>query len=154
MKSAEQSKDDDDRTNSMGLFNQAEAYRLSAMALEERKIKSGFADHPIWFCYCHALELYLKALLRQKYSVAEIEAFRHNIKRLVNEAEKLELVLADKERVLLFIIGDADTLIEVRYVRTGPKTLPELEELNRTCKNIRDSVASLLRKAGVMVRLS
>jgi len=33
-KSPEQLKEDDDRTTSMGLFNQAEAYRLSARALE------------------------------------------------------------------------------------------------------------------------
>ena len=33
--------DDDERTNSMGLFNTAEAFRLSAMALEDEKVRIG-----------------------------------------------------------------------------------------------------------------
>jgi len=39
--------DDDERTNSMGLFNTAEAFRLSAMALEDEKVKIGHAASPI-----------------------------------------------------------------------------------------------------------
>jgi hypothetical protein len=73
--------DDDERTNSMGLFNTAEAFRLSAMALEDEKVKIGHTASPIRICYYHALELYLKALLRQKHSVKKIkEKFGHNTK--------------------------------------------------------------------------
>ena len=39
--------DDDERTNSMGLFNTAEAFRLSAMALEDEKVKIGHAASPL-----------------------------------------------------------------------------------------------------------
>jgi len=153
-KSPEELKDDDERTNSMGLFNTAEAYRLSAMALEKAKVKSGHADDPVRFLYYHTLELYLKALLRQKYSVEGVtKEFGHNTRRLVKEAEKLGLFVMDEDRDVFSIMEDTNTVIEARYIRTGPKTWPTLEALNRTCKSMRDGVGGLLRGAGVMVRL-
>jgi hypothetical protein len=69
---------DDERTNSMGLFNTAEAFRLSAMALKDEK-EIGHAANPMRLCYHHTLELYLKALLLQKHSVETIrKKFSHN----------------------------------------------------------------------------
>ena len=38
---------DDERTNSLGLFNSAEAWRLSAMALQTQRVQSGHADQPV-----------------------------------------------------------------------------------------------------------
>jgi len=154
-KSPEELKDDDERTTSLGLFNMAEAYRLSAMALEDAKVKSGHAHDPVLFLYYHTLELYLKALLRQKYSVEAVtKEFGHNTRRLVKEAETLGLVPDDEDREVFLIMGDTDTVIEARYIRTGSKkTWPTFKALNRTCKSMRDSVGSLLRGAGVPVRL-
>jgi hypothetical protein len=77
-KSPEEIQDDNERTNSMGLFNMAEAYRLSALALEKAKVKIGHADSPIRWLYFHALELYLKALLRRKYPIATVESLGTN----------------------------------------------------------------------------
>jgi hypothetical protein len=74
-KTAEEIQDENERTNPMGLFTMAEAYRLSALALENAEVAAGHADSPIRFLYYHALELYLKALLRQKYSIDPIEGF-------------------------------------------------------------------------------
>jgi hypothetical protein len=154
MKSPEELQQDDDLTNSLGLFNSAEAYRLSAMALEQAKVCSGHADKPIMFLYYHAIELYLKALLRQKYSVETIrKKFGHNTKRLVKEAESLGLLVMAEDRDVFSIMGDTDTVIESRYIRTGSKSWPEIESLFRTCKSVRDSVGGLLRKASVIVRL-
>jgi hypothetical protein len=79
---------DDERTNSMGLFNTAEACRLSAVALQSAKAASGHAEQPVRYLYFHALELYLKALLRQKHSVNALERkFRHDMNRIVQEAQ-------------------------------------------------------------------
>jgi HEPN domain-containing protein len=153
-RSPEELKDEDDRTNSMGLFNTAEAYRLSAVALEKTKVKIGRADSPIRFLYYHAIELYLKALLRQKHSVETIRIkFGHNTDRLVKEAEKLGLSVMDEDCEVFSIMGDTDAVIETRYIRTGAKTWPTFGALSRTCKSIRESVGSLLHHAGVMVRL-
>jgi HEPN domain-containing protein len=153
-KSPEHLKEDEKRTTSMGLFNQAEAYWLSAMALEEAAIKSGFAGHPVRFCYYHALELYLKALLRQKYAPGTIaDKFGHNSKRLVKEAKTLGLVVTDEDRDVFYLIGNTDAMIDVRYMRTGFKTWPTLEALRGTAKNVREGVGALLRKADIPVRL-
>jgi hypothetical protein len=65
--------DADERKTSMGLFNTAEAWRLSAIALQSAKVDSGFAEHPLRYLHFFALELYLKALLRQKHSVATLQ---------------------------------------------------------------------------------
>jgi hypothetical protein len=145
---------DDERTNSMGLFNTAEAYRLSAIKLRAgKKVKSGHADTPIRMLYYHALELYLKALLRQKHSVKTLkEKFGHNIPKLTKEAEALGLPLMDEDRTVFTIISETDAVNEARYIKTGPKTFPTFEALDRTCNSIRKSVGNILRKKGVMVR--
>jgi hypothetical protein len=143
--------DDDARTNSLGLFNTAEAYRLSAMALP---IRHGHADKPPRFLYCHALELYLKALLRQKHSMATVRKLGHQIKLLAREAQTLGLAVGKDDHAVLALIDDTDAMIDSRYVRTGSKRLGTLEALDRTCKNIRDGVGTILGSNGVLVRLA
>jgi hypothetical protein len=143
--------DDDERTTSLGLFNTAEAFRLSAMALPD--IKHGHAEKPRRFLYCHALELYLKALLRQKHSVATVRKFGHRISLLAPEAETLGLVVGDSDRAVLALIDDTDAMLDSRYIRTGSKRLVTLKALCRTCQNIRDRVGTILANNDVPVRL-
>ena len=146
--------DDDERTNSLGLFNTAEAYRLSARALQAAKVRHGNADKPLRFLYYHALELYLKALLRQKHSMATVRnKFGHQIKLLVREAETLGLAVGEIDRFVLALMDDTDAMIDSRYIRTGTKRVAALEALDGTCKRIRDGVGTILRNNGVPVRL-
>lgn len=78
-KTLEEIAENNERTNSMGLFNTAEAYWKSAVVLEKAKVKAGHYHSPIRTLYYHAIELYLKALLRQHYSVDELRKnFGHN----------------------------------------------------------------------------
>ena len=143
--------DDDERTNSLGLFNTADAYRLTAMALPQ--IKHGHADKPLRFLYYHALELYLKAQLRQKHNLTTVrDKFGHQIKLLMREAETLGLVVGENDRTVLTLIDDTDAMIDSRYIRTGTKQLATLDSLRHTCNNIRRGVRSILRNNGVMVR--
>jgi HEPN domain-containing protein len=145
--------DDDERTTSLGLFNTAEAFWLSAIALEDAKVDSGHAASPIRFCYYHAVELYLKALLRQELSVKKItQNFGHNINGLMRKAEALGLVVTDEDREV-FSKADTKAILQARYIETGAKNWPTLEELRHTCKRVRDGVGDLLLKANVLVRL-
>ena len=122
--------DDDERTNSMGLFNTAEAYRVAAETLHEHNVGSGHAEKPVRFLYCHALELYLKALLRQHHNVGTItKNFRHNMRRLLKAAEAFGLIVSDEDRNLLIFIEDTDAALETRYIKTGSKTWPTLDGL-------------------------
>jgi hypothetical protein len=142
--------DDEERTNSVGLFNSAEAWRLSAMALQAQRVQSGHADQPVRFLYCHAIELYFATP-----EVRREEALRH---RSQNEAAAEGcpdhgLIITDDDAAVFSLIGDTDVLIEFRYIRTGAKTWPTLEELNRACNNIRNCVGNLLQKNKLPVRL-
>jgi HEPN domain-containing protein len=147
--------DMDERTNSLGLFNFAEAYRLSAIALQLENIAHGHAHTPVRTLYHHAIELYLKALLRQKYSDTVLaKRFRHDIKRMTKEAEKLGLTPMDEDREVFSVLTEMNAFIEARYIITGSKTFVTFEALNRTCcDNLREGVGRILRKNGVMIRL-
>jgi HEPN domain-containing protein len=145
--------DDDERTTPLGLFSTANAFLQSGMALEDGHEKQIGHPGPILFCYYHALELYLKALLRLEHSVAVLGSrkFGHDFERLVSEAERLGLVLEDEDREVLSGI-DIEAMLEARYIRTGPKSL-QLASKRRACKRVGGSVGALLHKAGVKVRL-
>jgi hypothetical protein len=68
-------------------------------------------------------------------------------------AVKLGLSIADGDRPLLNLMASPGVLIEARYIRSGGKTWPTLEALDRMCKDLRLKVGTLLRENGVMVRV-
>jgi hypothetical protein len=149
-KTPEEIAENNERTNSMGLFNAAEAFWKSAVALEKAKVKVGHAESPVRTLYYHAIELYLKALLRQHYSVDMLgKKFGHNTTRIVKMAEELGLLVMDEDREVFALMGDTDIVVRARYIRTGSGTFPTLEALNRVCKTLRESVAIILRKAEI-----
>ena len=144
---------DDYRTTSLGLFNLAEAFWRAAHTLADAKVESGHADSPVRTLYYHAIELYLKALLRQHYSVDDLKhKFGHRFSRLATEAEAHGLTFNDEDRDVL-ALSDSDVIMRARYIRTGAGTFHTLEGLERTCKSLRESVGALLRKAKVPVRV-
>jgi HEPN domain-containing protein len=154
-KSNQEIAEENQRTNSMGLFVAAEAFAVSARALEANPIKHGFRLSPIHVLYFHAIELYLKALLRQKYSVHDLEnKFRHQIKRMTKEAKKLGLKISKEDQLRVFsIMTRTDTVIRSRYLRTGVMEIPPNGALNRACANLHANVGQLLRDAGLPIRM-
>jgi hypothetical protein len=113
---------DNDRTTREGLFNTAEAYRLSAIALEQHPVDIGHAAKPVQFPYSHAIELFLKALVRQEHSVETLkDQFVHSAKRLLAEAETLGLVVPCEDRDVLAIMENTDVLLQMRYIKTDRK---------------------------------
>jgi len=102
----------------MGLFNTAEAFWKSAVALEKAKVKVGHAESPVRTLYYHAIELYLKALLRQHYSVDMLgKKFGHNTTRIVKMAEELGLLVMDEDREVWPAPGSEDTELGVLMER-------------------------------------
>jgi hypothetical protein len=160
-KSPDELQDDNERTTSMGLYVTAEAYRQSAMLLDDKALwrapnKIGHAQMPVRFLYSHAIELYLKALLRTRHGIDVIrDKYRHSFRLLLPEAEDIGLVLTCSDRDLFAVMIDTDALIETRYLRTGPKfegEIVDIEKLRDTCTRVRDSVDDLLRKADLLVQ--
>src|SRR5664279_1440878 len=140
-KSSEETADDEARTTSVGLFNRAEAYWLSARALQEANIKHGHSHSPVHHLYYFAIELYLKAFLRQHgHSVAELsdsKTFGHHAHKIGVRAAELGLPLDRHDKELLDIMGNTDVVIRSRYIRTGAARYPTFETLNATCENLR-----------------
>jgi hypothetical protein len=155
-KTPEEIAEDEARTTPAGIFHRAEGYWLSAKALQNAKVKHGHAHSPVCFLYYHAIELYLKAFLRQKkHTVDELSSskFGHKTNRLSARAEELGLVFDEHDKELFGMIGDTDIVIRSRYIRTGAATRPTFESLNATCENLREDIGRLLIKAGAAVRL-
>ena len=61
------------------------------------------------------------------------------------------LVVPCEDRDVLAIMENTDVLLQMRYIKTGPKTLletVELEKLRRTALSIRDRVLDILLLKG------
>lgn len=99
---------------------------------------------PLYYLYCHALELAMKAFLRAKgMSSAELRgpAIRHSLLNLWKECltRQLALDFATQNKVgeVIRLLTPYATDHEFRYVRTGFNTLPTLDE-------VRDAAAELI----------
>ena len=114
----------------------------SVPAFGSRSGRSKSADRlrgrVIRFCCYHALELYLKALLRQKHGVEKIRessattptaAGGSRDARTCHHRRRSRRVRPDRHR----------THHRSRYTRTGAKHWPEPQALLRTCNRVRDS---------------
>jgi hypothetical protein len=149
--------EDESRTTSTGLFNLAEAYRMSGEALMAAKIKTAHAESPVRFLYYHAIELFLKAFLREHGHSAAVlsdpKKFGHKTAKLTARAAQFGLSFSDRDREVLDLMGETDAVIRSRYIRTGPFTWPRVEALSDTCENLRQDIGAALKKAGVTLRL-
>ena len=88
---------EEDGTSSLGLFNFAEAFWRAAHVLAKTEVEGGHADSPVRTLYYHVIELYLKSLLRQHYSVDDLKnKFGHKFSRLASEAEANGLTFDDE----------------------------------------------------------
>jgi HEPN domain-containing protein len=152
--------DDEDemaRTTSLGLFNVAESYWRAAAHLKSANLKTTHQNSPVWFLFYHAIELYLKALLRHHgHTPRELRGrkFGHKTCCLSERAAKLGLDFDDEDKEVLSLMATTDAVIRSRYIQTGPFRWPSPEALDRTCISLRDSIGSALKKDGVTVRLN
>jgi hypothetical protein len=153
-KNPEEVAEDEKRTTAVGLFNRAEAYWLSATTLQKAGVKHGHAHSPVRYLYYFAIELYLKAFLRDHHTLEDLEKkFGHKTTRLSGRAEQLGLSFDGHDRQLFSMMGDTDIVIRSRYIRVGAATWPTFESLNATCENLREDVGAALIKLDKPIRL-
>lgn len=147
--------DEDDHTTPIGLFNYADSYWRSAIALENAEVRVTHPDAPISFLYYHAIELYLKAYLRAEgFSVKELRRqFGHNAVKLRDEAKSRGLHFDNEDTAVLAYMGETDAVIDSRFLKTGYFQRPANEALDRTCNSLHQSVGEALKKKGFPVRL-
>src|SRR3954462_3482911 len=143
-------KDTEERTTPIGLFHNAETYWQAAVALEKAKVRSTHPDSPIRFLYYHAIELYLKSLLRlHGHAVRELSSrkFGHDIKTLTERAAQLGLTFETEDQMIFKLMGETDAVIRSRYHRTGAFYWPTLDGLDRICDRLHRPIRDKLRNA-------
>jgi len=148
--------EEEKRMTPLGLFNFAESYWKAAKALDSAKLKSTHPNAPVSFLYYHAIELYLKSLLRfHGHTIADLAGrkFGHSTRKLRKRAEQLGLVLDDEDKEVLSMMASTDAVIRSRYLQTGFFNCPAPEALDRTCVSLRDTVGKALKSGGIHVRL-
>jgi hypothetical protein len=106
-------------------------------------------DAPIVFLFYHAIELYLKAFLRNAgYDLQKLKSISHSIIKAGHEAEAAGLQLTPADFEVLQLIDSYDNVIRTRYITTGAYSRPEDEELSDFCKHLDRSVGERLAKDG------
>jgi len=144
--------DDDDRTTAMGLYQFAESYRICGSSLVTRLPSILRFDDPVRFLFLHAIELYLKAVLRSSgMSVLQVKTMGHNIQRLLDMSKTSGFALpADAEQGLVFF-ADQTPIMETRYLKTGYSHRPTLEGLRDMTDMVREEARRVLRLAGLRI---
>jgi hypothetical protein len=116
-------------------------------------VKATHPRDPIWFLYCHAVELYLKAFLRAHgATVKELrDKYGHQVVSLAKSAEEAGLHIDDENRDVITLM-DRMGILTLRYIRRGAFKRPTHEALDRTCKSFHMSVAEVLMAQGHKLR--
>jgi hypothetical protein len=146
---------DEQRRRPEGHFHIAETYFVSARKLREFK-HAGHSDHPVRLLYYTAQEVYLKAFLRlHGLSTLELASrkFGHRYCCLVERTTTLGRSLNDEDYAVLYFLSYSDERERVRYIETGFAQWVDVDDLDRTCANIRQLVCERLQGAGLPVRL-
>jgi hypothetical protein len=150
---SEQAIENDHRTNQLGLFNFAEAYRQAGdiLAVEHATVFR-FGD-PIRYLFCHSIELYLKAFLRQHgLTVGQIRDLSHGFAGLREACSERGLRLDEEDFSALELIAAKDNYIRARYIHTGLMTVATIEALSRTAASLAAAVGAVLKLAGLPLR--
>jgi len=136
------------KTLAAELFDQAEAYRRSAAALQVADVQSVFSGLPIFNLYAHAVELYLKALLRiHGHPLEELEGkYRNDFRRIKKRAEVYGLRFAGSDKVAMEYFIRTPLAVRLKYSSTRYYAAPTADELNDLCHTLRDYIGAEITK--------
>jgi len=150
---AEIEADANERTTAVGLYHYALSYRRAADALGTVKLRATHPESPREFLYYHAIELFLKAYLRNVgLSVLALKGLSHSTGKLQSEFLEHGGELMDEDREVLDIMHKTDVVAQSRYIRTGAFTKPTLQALARTAKSLAETARRALKQSGLPIR--
>jgi hypothetical protein len=128
----------EERTTATGLWMYAGTYRQAARHLAETTEFRRSA--PIYFLYSHAIELVLEAYLRAHgATLLDLKSAGHRLPALLRRAcwRGLDLgTSTEKASGLIAMLDLYNQDHEFRYIVTGYKTLPVLEEVDEVAMNL------------------
>ena len=140
----------------VGIFNFANSYRQSAMALRSVDVRSTHPDEPILFLINHAMELYLKAFLhangRSEEELAK-KPFGHRLIALTEEAKLQGLTIEAETEAVLEALHIRDTQIRSRYFKARLNR-PLIEDVvDRAVLDLHTNIGHALNQLGHKVRI-
>jgi hypothetical protein len=146
--------DENERTTETGLFHYAVSYHgVADYVGKAESLRVTHPDAPREFLYVHAIELYLKAYLRNcGMTVQELRSIGHRFLDLGAKFEQRGGFLMDEDKSVLTLIDANSTNIESRYIVAGYFHKASMEALVRTCISLRQTVGEALRASGRIVR--
>jgi len=144
---------DDNRTTAIGLARYAREFFDAALAADDKiGRRPGYdivAPPPVMFLVAHSIELTLKAYLRHLgLTVTDIVELKHDLNKAWRRASELGLrermPLTKDELETLCLISKLHSSTELRYIRTGYKTLPVFGPLQELCAKFLDNICPLV----------
>jgi len=136
-----------DRSPPISIFLSGEAFlnaaRHTHRAYSDRSLKLRF-EMPIFYLYSHAIELTMKAFLRARgvsaVKLKDPKRFGHSLQNLWNECLAHELVVDPAPQVVIegvvSLLEPYATSYEFRYIRTGLKEFPSLEDVRLAAEKL------------------
>ena len=133
------------------LFDQAEAYRSSAAALQKAEVLSVFSFVPIVNLYSHAVALYLKAYLHlHGHPLEELDGkYRNDFRRMKKRAEAYGLRVAGADKAAMEYYLRTPAAVRLKYLATPYYSPPSADELDALCGTLSEHVGA---KVGSTVR--
>jgi hypothetical protein len=135
------------------IFDEAEAYWLSAITLQQGDVQSDLASLPIRNLYCHAIELYLKAYLRAHgHPLGELDSkLKQNFRRIRKLVEGYGLQFAGRDKATIEYFVLTPMAIRAKYSDTPYYSAPATGDLHGLCCTLRESIKSELDIASCSV---
>lgn len=138
--------ENDDRTSAVGLLGYAHSYWVCASEINPRSISASHPQAPIMYLYVHAIELYLKAFLRNAGSgLKEIKELGHGLEKLNERAIDCGLPDSQLRAEVIKIVGPIHT--SLRYLQTGPQKHPSLNDFWEVCRELHDYMEPRVHQA-------
>jgi hypothetical protein len=143
-----------DRRPAFGYYNFAASYHVAADLIAEQGLRATHPQAPAACLYYHAIELYLKSVLRlHGISSKKLQKIGHNFRELRSRAEEYGLDLQGDDSEILKLMAHGDVWSRARYLETGFIRVPALTGLRRTSSTLREWAATAMRKADHPVQM-
>jgi hypothetical protein len=142
-----------DRYPAFGYYNFAASYHVAADLLAEQELRATHPEAPVAFLYYHAIELYLKSVLRlHGASAKKLQSIGHNFRKLRSRARRYGLRLEGDDSEILELMADSDVRSRARYLEIGTIRAPTAEGLRRTTSTLRQWAAHAMKEEGLPIR--
>lgn len=144
---------DEQTASGIGYYNFAESYRIAFESLASNQPTGMLFDAPIRFLGFHAIEIYLKAILKiVPLPDNDLKSLGHNLSRLTAETVRHGARFSDVFTNSIDVLADYTHLIDTRYLTTGFKTEAAIDGLARLVKEARSEAAQSFKSKNIFVR--